>query len=281
MGVVMVVTTHFSVTKFISKLIFLQSIIFSSYISACAGQTIYLSPFYKNTNHAQAHFKAEKATILWDLHDVLFKKNPSSKSSSLAKIANPATLFNLCINCGKLIFDKNFWKIAMKRISSKEKIENGVWLKLLETYPRSFLEDLVNIATASYIPCNATLTIVQQLCLNGYNNYLFSNIFYYALLDLRNTYPSSFRYFTTAENSINPLGVQEYIFKPRAGAYTQALSFSRLGSHRAHLGIFIDDSLVNIKMAQTMGITGILFLSPEQLIADLNMLLGIRLIGYQ
>jgi FMN phosphatase YigB (HAD superfamily) len=233
-------------------------------------KTIYLSPSFTNTEEAHKIFDKHKPIILWDIHDCLFEKpHFAIWRRGLWNIENkPKFIYEfLKASINKKVYD------AFSYQRNRHSYTPQAYFDALKGYTHLYVElhRLINII---YTPNKESFKIVKALHLQGYPQYLFSNIGPVALKDLQHDYPQYFSYFDQLQNTINPItpAYDQWIQKPDKKAYQKALMAVDL--HKSpQTVIFIDDRKNNIEQAYKAGMNGIIFVSPEQLQQDLNILI--------
>ncbi len=203
-------------------------------------------------------FSPKTHIFLWDLHEVILKKDKKSwfitclafnrKWELLRKLNKKSiTIF--------MTFVLERLKISKKQMVSEELIQAA-----RTTNNEAFVELITRICS-SYVPIEGTVEIMQKLSALGYKHHLGSNIGKTVFDHCLAIYPSVFEVFEAcaipffSENA-------ECIKKPHPEFF---LSHARQQNIEPHYFIFIDDRIDNVKAAQSVGMHAIHFKNAQQL----------------
>lgn len=200
-----------------------------------------------------------KAIFVFDLHDVLFKRNYWYTVKLIWLIQNKFQLLIILLNpfC---IYDA-FKMLRVTRVSEAYLIK----LSKKHTKLEPFVETIIDITNA-IIPDIQMFNLVEQLKHNGHRLYIFSNIGQFTYEKLTKDYQHLFNYFdgihyVRSEN--------DWLAKPNYNAYKEFLKKFNIDPHTM---VFIDDKQKNIHAAQHFGITGLIYRSSTQIIKALHYL---------
>lgn len=121
--------------------------------------------------------------------------------------------------------------------------------------------DLIRLAMDNWyeilIPIQESVEILKNIKANGYKAYVLSNFHLIAYENVTEKY-SFFKYFDGGV-----ISYEENLLKPEADIYDRLIKRYDIKPEET---IFIDDTLENVEGAKALGINGILFKSPEDLI---------------
>lgn len=204
----------------------------------------------------------DQTVILWDIHGVLFTKS----------IPHWIYLFVTYKRLGSAIWHLNmpiiilFLKyIAAKLKLSSQEITNEEMIAVARQAKNDALVELTILISCDYKPNLATIAIVQQLHAKNFIQHIGSNIGASIFTHFFNLFPSVFNLFQS-HFVIKIIPGQPIYKKPLPNFFTRYMKEHTLTPKQI---IFIDDNLANVYTAQTLGITALLYTTPQQLQADL------------
>lgn len=200
-----------------------------------------------------------KTVFVFDLHDVIIKKNYARMLSHALKKTYRLDLFCIFLN-------PRFIYQVMQLLKTSRVPEQYV-VELAQTWPRlsPFIKVIITMMNEQQ-PINQTVEIIETLKSNGYKLYILSNIGEQTLQQLQKKLPELFNHF----NGIAFVEQQDnWIQKPYPQAFEKFLTTFNLQSSEC---IFIDNSKKNIASATNHGFYGILYTSPKKLLDELTAL---------
>lgn len=233
-------------------------------------KTLYLSTSFTNLEEARNTFSKHKPIILWDLHDCLFERPPFSRlRRGFWNIENKPQFFYEYL---KALFNKQAQQ-ALQVQRDKPSYVPQAYFEPIRGYTHLYTE-LNKFVNNVYRPNKKMFALVKELHESGYQQYLFSNIGPVTLSLLQQDYPHYFVYFDRLQNVINSVTPpqDQWVQKPEKKAFQKALSSVDKDTHPENV-IFIDDRQDNVKLAQNIGMNGIVFATVKQLHEDLNQLI--------
>ena len=200
--------------------------------------------------------------ILWDLHGVLFTKSFKSAFFAYKKILKKPTCFFQLLQA---IFTTQAL-LQLIRLTLKGHGVSQAYLDVFKPYNHLHTQ-LMLIISRLYTPEPNTLKILKILHAQpSTQQYIFSNIGPDALILMQTLHPAYFIHFSPLTNCINSQNTPTdlWVWKPNKQAYRMALSYpSLLNQNNTHI-IFIDDKKKNIRAAQSLKISSILFKNSTQ-----------------
>jgi FMN phosphatase YigB (HAD superfamily) len=208
------------------------------------------------------NFSPNTHIFLWDLHEVILKKDRKDwfkiclsfdKKWELVKNINKKSLIIL----GTFILER--LRIIKKQMVSEELIQAA-----RDTHNEAFVELVIKICSA-YSPMNDTVALMHQLSSLGYKHHLGSNIGETVYNHCLAKFPAIFNLFehsSIAHNSEE----KKIVKKPHTDFFTIHAAKHNLKTEHC---IFIDDRLVNVQAAQSVGMHGIHFINAQQLKKEL------------
>lgn len=206
----------------------------------------------------QASFSPLTHIFLWDLHEVILKKD----RKNWVKVAlNFDRKWELIRKLNKksiaifLTFVLERLKIIKKQMVSEELIQAA-----RTTKNEAFVE-LITTICSSYIPIKGTTEIMSELSALGYKHHLGSNIGKTVFENCLNYFPYIFEIFEACAIPFNK-SESEIIKKPHPEFF---LSHAKQQNKEPDHFIFIDDRKVNVLAAQSVGMHAIHFKNPAQL----------------
>lgn len=190
----------------------------------------------------------QNTTFSFDLHRVVLKYDYPQIIHIIFK--------NLWVIPGLFYFlNPRIWIDMLKLLKNHAVVEKYIMF-LSNKYPylKKFVPVAIEISNAQK-PNRKTIEIIRQLKKGGYTIHLFSNIGLETFNDLTPQFPDVFSLFddikVTSPDS-------DYLAKPHPDAFASYLK--ELNGDKKQV-IFIDDKTRNIKVAQSCGIIGLLFIS--------------------
>lgn len=189
--------------------------------------------------------------VVFDLHGVLFKLNlwsmirtflrASCKTKLLIAGCNPWVLYDLFL----------VWRTG------------GVVEQFITELPRRYprftpcVETLLDIVNAQK-PIKATVNALQKLKTTGCDIFVLTNTGERSVQRLATQYPDIFK---SIDGILPARKINNYLSKPAPQAYTQ---YCALFKQRPEELIFVDDNLLNITTACTMGMIAIPCTKPKR-----------------
>lgn len=211
----------------------------------------------------QPSYTPDNTIILWDLHDVILKKDIPGVIGLLVHYPN---LWKVLIHINpKLMFGT--LKLTAKSLFKREGFVSE-FIALTQQSHNPFMQDLFIKMANKQKPIAGTIEIIKELYDLGYTHHLGSNIDETLFKDLTNPNKNpQFAYIfelfdlTKSHQVING---SNNIKKPNIEYFTNYLTKNNIDPTKTRI-IFIDDLKVNIEAAKKAGLTGIQFISPAQL----------------
>jgi len=204
-------------------------------------------------------------TFLWDLHDVVFEHTMKDRLSIIWQYDRLGAAFkNLDYNTLSVI-GRYFLKILYL---IRAEVTSAELLYYAQKANNTAFVDLVLRIAQAEKPIAGTVSIIEQLTKDGYAQDVGSNIGNLACDALAEKFPDIFAHFKN-RHVIAMENDKLVSRKPAPSYFTRYME--RYNKKASHI-IFIDDKKENIAAAQSLGIIGLLFTSPEQLQADLETL---------
>jgi FMN phosphatase YigB (HAD superfamily) len=208
-------------------------------------------------------FSPHTHIFFWDLHEVILRKDRKNwfticlsfnKKWELIKNVNKKSLVIL------VTFILERLKIIKKQMVSEELIQAA-----RDTNNEAFVELIVKICSA-YSPIQETVSLMHQLSALGYKHHLGSNIGETVYNHCLTTFPEIFNLFE--HKSIAHTDREKKIVKkPHPDFFTTHITKYNLKPEHC---IFIDDRLINVRAAQSIGMHGIHFINAQQLRKELK-----------
>lgn len=204
-------------------------------------------------------FQTKKPIIIFDLHEVILRKDLIGMSKHMIKHAYRLDLFLLCLK-PSFIYD-------VLKLLQKSRVPEEFVITLSSKYKKlePFIEIIIAIMNEQKI-IQPTVQLMQRLKAHGYDLYLFSNIGEKTFIELEKKLPNLFDLF---DGIVITQEQDNWIQKPYPSAFAKFLSRFNLTARDC---IFIDNSHSNVKTALDEGMYPILFKSPAQLFHELNQL---------
>jgi FMN phosphatase YigB (HAD superfamily) len=209
----------------------------------------------------QPQFSPDTHIFLWDLHDVILEKSLTNWFMSCMRFKRKKELIShLDIKTIKiaLIFLCEKLKLTKKQMVSEELVKAAQ-----NAHNDALIELIMNVCT-SYSPIKKTVAIMQELSQQGYTHHLGSNIGKTVFDDCTQKFPTIFNLFKEA--TIPFESSAKMIKKPHPDFFYAHIQKHNLKPEQI---IFIDDKLVNVQAAQTIGIHAIHFKNARQLRKEL------------
>jgi len=204
------------------------------------------------------NFDPKTHIFLWDLHEVILERNMRSwaricltfdRKWELIKHLNKKSII-IFLTC---ILDR--LKIIKKQMVSEELVQAA------QTTGNDALVQLIIEVCSAYTPIQDTVQLIQELSALGYTHHLGSNIGKTVFDNCVTKFPAIFTIFKGHSIPFDPLKAK-MIKKPHPDFFTTHIRKYNLNP--AHV-IFIDDKLINVQAAQSVGIHGIHFQNTAQL----------------
>ncbi|MEX0939936.1 MAG: HAD-IA family hydrolase [Candidatus Babeliales bacterium] len=198
-----------------------------------------------------------KAIFVFDLHDVLVKKN------------YPKILRYLVRHCYRIdllcfFLSPSFIKHIIQLLTTSRVPEHYI-VSTAKKYPKfsPFVDVIINMMNEQ-VPIDDTLGLVAELKNQGHPLYLFSNIGQRTFAQFKQRFPHIVNLFddvAVAQENDN------WIQKPYHEAFEKFIKKFNLSAHQC---IFIDNNKRNINTARECGFNTILYQSPEKLAQTLK-----------
>jgi FMN phosphatase YigB (HAD superfamily) len=207
-------------------------------------------------------FNPKKHIFLWDLHEVILKKDMKhwimicitfKKKWELVRSLNKKSLYII------LIFILERLGIIKKQMVSEELIQEA------RNSGNNALVELVIQVCSSYTPIKGTVLIIHELSQRGYKHHLGSNIGKTVYDSCIRLFPDIFSHF---EGYSIPFITPENTFIKKPHSYF-FVSHSIKYNLPTEDFIFIDDKKINVQAAQSIGMHAIHFKNSEQLREEL------------
>lgn len=232
-------------------------------------KTVYLSKTFTTKQEAQEAL-SRGGFFLFDIHGVLFD-NKGEYLKAFKKVKNKKKFLKQSV---KAVFSKK----ARTEYRKQQKEGNKITERKFDTIKqyKHLHKELIDFSNNIFSPNKQMQRLITELKGKGYELYLLSNIGNITLDRLVAQHPDFFSEMTDTKNTINRTAAEtgNFVWKPRLDAFTQALTAVNK-PHHAHLAIFVDDSLANIKAAHEAGLNAIHFTSYPQFFHDVTTLLKI------
>lgn len=201
--------------------------------------------------------QSKASIIIFDLHEVLVKKDYIKVFFLLLCIVYRLDILYILLKPSSLRIIKKLWKTS--------RVPEQYLKELAHQHPRlqHFIPYVVRILNQQK-PILETLAIVQQLKIQGYSLYLFSNIGKETYKDFQ----KKFCFITLLFDGVIFTQAEDgWIQKPHSLAYKKLLKNTKKQSHEC---LFIDNNKKNIESAHKHGFNTILCLSPTQVKNELQ-----------
>lgn len=197
---------------------------------------------------AAQEFFPSNTVVVFDLNDVLVKKDTQEITKKVAKLLTRPSFW-------RYVFSPFFWNKLIKYAKDKH-CKESVFIELIKDYPKlaDFEEEYISLSTSHKI-IPMSLDIVKELKSKGYNLYIFSNMGIKSMHAMSKKYPELFNLFN---GYYCPCQENNYNSKPRPEFYTQFKDYLKENGESDKKIIFIDDRNRNIEAAEKAGFTGIL-----------------------
>lgn len=200
----------------------------------------------------------QKLVLLWDLHEVVFRKSWKKLAHSLMDTKESRALFK---NLPKQLFSLCRSAIHAKREERKKTISIADILYLAQEEKNRALIDFVFKLSCSYTPIAQTVALITLLKNKGFSHHIGSNIAQPVFYQFKEQYPDIFSLFDYA-HVVQVASRDTVIQKPDPDFFTQYLAIHKLKPQEV---LFIDDKKRNIKTAHVVGLQTIHFKKPSQL----------------
>lgn len=181
----------------------------------------------------------KKTHVIFDLGGVLFHWNPKE----ILRILKENDL-HFPENIPEIVLTKAWRDFDAGIIKLKETIDI-----LSEIYPRNHLERFIELSLEKLAPIDHGVQLLKQVQTNGNKTFVLSNI----SEEFLNRLTPHHLFLTSFDGSVFSYEVK--VVKPQEQIYKALLNKYRLKPEEC---LFIDDSLVNLKAAENLGIQVIL-----------------------
>lgn len=209
---------------------------------------IYVSTF----QHQQLTLDPQRDVFAFDLHGVVFR--PDYKTMiSRAYHGSDAKFIYYALTHPSLLYD--FFKLRKESSVPEQYIAD---LIAVHPFLTPYIEKAIDIINEQ-IPMIPTIDYIKQLKQQGFKVYVFSNIGKHTFEKFRIKFKDIFDLFD-GYSVTDP--DDRWIQKPNAEAYYKFLAMFNVQPEHV---IFVDDQANNIKGAQKVGISTILFRCPQDL----------------
>jgi HAD superfamily hydrolase (TIGR01509 family) len=211
----------------------------------------------KNSSHDYEQNDTKKKIFVFDLHDVLFKRNYWDTFKRCCLIKNKFRLFTAL--CNPLCFLDALALLGVTRVSE------AYLVKLSQQHPKiiPFVDTIIDITNA-LLPIPHMFELIDQLKERGHKIYIFSNIGKKTFEKLNEPYANLFASFDGIHYVEEHTG---WLAKPNHDAYMLFLNKFNIDPSAM---VFIDDKNKNIKAAHALGITAFIYQSSYELIQVLK-----------
>lgn len=204
----------------------------------------------------------QKLILLWDLHEVVFRKNWKKLAHMLIDTKESRALLQ---NLPKQLFSLCHSVIQAKRQEKKKTISIADILYVAQQEKNRALIDFVFTLSCSYTPIPQTISLITLLKTKGFVHHIGSNIAQPVFDQFKQQYPDVFSLFDYA-HVVQVTSRDTVIQKPDPDFFTQYLTIHTLQPQEV---LFIDDKKRNIKTANLVGLQTIHFKKASQLEKEL------------
>jgi FMN phosphatase YigB (HAD superfamily) len=211
----------------------------------------------------KTNFSPNTHIFLWDLHDVILEKSLWSWFSSCIRFKRKKEILR---NLNKKTIKIAFTFLLERLKLTKKQMVSEELIKAAQTTNNDAFIELIMLVCSSYNPIKKTVLIIEDLSKLGYTHHLGSNIGKTVYNDCTKKFSTIFNFFTEAtipfesENST-------IIKKPHPDFFHSHIKKHNLEPYQI---IFIDDKLINVQAAQSVGMHGIHFKNSQQLREELK-----------
>ncbi|HEX4068974.1 MAG TPA: HAD-IA family hydrolase [Candidatus Babeliales bacterium] len=209
----------------------------------------------------QPQFSPDTHIFLWDLHDVILEKSLANWFMSCMRFKRKKEIIRH-INTKTIkiafLFLLEKLKFIKKQMVSEELITAA------QATNNEALIELTMLVCSSYSPIKKTVTLMQELSDLGYTHHLGSNIGKTVFDDCTQKFPHIFNLFKEA--TIPFEHATKMIKKPHPDFFHAHIKKHNLQPEQI---IFIDDKLINVQAAQSVGMHAIHFKNAHQLRKEL------------
>ncbi|MCX5925240.1 MAG: hypothetical protein NT124_02995 [Candidatus Dependentiae bacterium] len=206
----------------------------------------------------------DNTVFLWDIHDVILKKDTSLLIKKLLKY--PRKWGALRKSSFRL------WR-QMRALSKQKQKTGEIYADLALKHKNKDLACLIMYLANTQKPIRGTVNLIKDLKKRGYAHHIGSNIgpVFFANLQKRMSALFNSTLFDLDKSQVASYADKKQLYKPDPAFFASYLAKNNLDPHTTTI-IFIDDKLENIEVANKMGLIGIHFTSPKQLRKDLRAL---------
>jgi len=211
------------------------------------------------------NFSPDTHVFLWDLHEVILEKD---RSQWLKKFLQFNRKWELIRKLNKKSLAIFFTFVLEKlKFTKKQMVSEELAIAARATNNEA-LVDLITDICSTYVPIQETVQILHDLSAAGYTHHLGSNIGKTVFDNCLVKFPTIFGMFTGHSIPFTA-STTKMVKKPNPDFFTTHLQKYNLQPHHV---IFIDDKLINVEAAQSVGIHGIQFKNSQQLRNELKKL---------
>ena len=196
----------------------------------------------------------ETTIIVFDLHNVVFKKQTRKMVTSFIKL-------------------KGSWRYTLNplvwyciyRLRKQSAVAEDIFHKVSREYPgiACYRNDFIKITNAQK-PIAKVVELIKELKARGYNLYVLSNIGRETYEQLSAYYPDVSGCF---DGAFTACAEMNYEHKPHPGFYEQFKKYITEQGQAHKQILFVDDLKQNLIAAALCNIAGVLFTSPKKLVS--------------
>ncbi len=215
---------------------------------------------YKNNLHILSDdVSPETTVIVFDLHNVVFKKQTRKIVASCLKLMRKGTW--------RYMFHPVVWYRAY-RIRTKSNVAEDIFHKMTSYYPglAPFRGEFIRLTNIQK-PIRRTVELIKELKGRGYKLYVLSNIGRDTYTELCHNYPDIAAYF---DGAFTACAEKNYLHKPHKGFYEGFKEFLKSEGHGDKQILFIDDLKKNLIAAAHCNIAGVHYTSSRRLASTLK-----------
>jgi len=205
-----------------------------------------------------------KLILLWDLHEVVFKKSWKKLAYTLMNFSENRSLLK---TLPKQLFSLYRGIIQAKEQENKKTISIADILWVAEQEKNRALIDFIFKLSCAYVPIPHTVSLIKMLKNKGFTHHIGSNIAQPVFEQFKYIYPDVFSLFDYA-HVVQVASRSSVIQKPDPDFFTTYLTKFSLDSKNV---LFIDDKKRNIKTANMVGLQTIHFKRASQLEKELSL----------
>lgn len=201
----------------------------------------------------------ETTVIVFDLHNVIFKRRTGKIFASCLKLLPKGTW--------RYTLNPAVW-YKVYRLHEQSHVAEDIFHKIALTYPgiARFRGDFIRL-TNTQRPIKKNIELITELKKRGYKLYILSNIGAETFMQLRALYPEVHAHFDGAFTSS---AENNYSHKPLHAFYEQFKSYLAVEGLADMQVLFIDDLKKNVDAAAQCNIAGLLYTSSRRLASSLK-----------